>query len=87
MSLTAQERIARYLLDFTGGPGLAAALDPLPLMTQAQIGAAAGTVKDVAPRTIGSFEKTGALKRERGHIRWLHRERLRALARIADPRD
>jgi CRP-like cAMP-binding protein len=83
MNLTAQERIARYLLGFTSGPSRSPALDPLPLMTQAQIGAAAGTVKDVAARTIGVFERRGALVRERGHIRWLHRERLRELARLA----
>jgi CRP-like cAMP-binding protein len=82
LNLTATERIARYLLGFAVGPGRTEARDPLPLMTQAQIGAAAGTVKDVAARTIGAFEQQGALERERGHVRWLHRERLRALGRV-----
>lgn len=85
LNLTAAERIARYLLGFTAGPGRSEALDPLPLMTQAQIGAAAGTVKDVAARTIGAFESCGALERERGHVRWLDRERLRALGRVEGP--
>jgi|SRR5579863_1395394 len=85
LNLTAQERIARYLLSFAVESGLALALDPLPQMTQAQIGAAAGTVKDVAARTIGNFERQGALKRERGHVRWLHKERLHALARLPEP--
>jgi CRP-like cAMP-binding protein len=84
MNFTAQERIARYLLRFTGGQGMAPALDPLPLMTQTQIGAAAGTVKDVAARAIAHFEKQGALKRERGHIRWLNREALVQLARFTE---
>jgi len=85
LNLTAAERIARYLIGFTAGPGRSEALDPLPSMTQAQIGAAAGTVKDVAARTIGAFESCGALERERGHVRWLDRERLRALGRLEGP--
>jgi CRP-like cAMP-binding protein len=82
MNLSAHERIARYLLGFASGDGLAPALDPLPNLTQAQIGAAAGTVKDVAARAIGAFERAGALKRERGRVRWLERDRLRELARL-----
>ena len=80
VNLTAQQRIARYLLTFTTGAAMAKAREPLPQLTQAQIGAAAGTVKDVAARTIGLFEKQGALKRDRGHIQWLHRNRLIELA-------
>jgi CRP-like cAMP-binding protein len=76
MSLTAQQRIAHYLLGFCGGPGLAPALDPLPLMTQTQIGAAAGTVKEVVARAVSLFERRGALRRERGRIHFLNRERL-----------
>jgi CRP/FNR family cyclic AMP-dependent transcriptional regulator len=79
VNLSAQQRIARYLMTFSDGDAMAPARDPLPLMTQAQIGAAAGTVKDVAARTIGLFEKEGALKRERGNIMWLDRTRLRDL--------
>jgi CRP-like cAMP-binding protein len=79
LNLSAQQRIARYLLTFATDDGMSAARDPLPLMTQAQIGAAAGTVKDVAARTIGAFEKQGALKRERGNITWLNRARLTEL--------
>ena len=86
MNLTAPERIARYFLRFAApGEGLVAAREPLPLLTQAQIGAAAGTVKDVAARTISVFERQGALKRERGHIAWLHRERLTQLANLRPP--
>lgn len=76
MGLTTQQRIARYLLGFCGGPGLAPALDPLPLMTQTQIGAAAGTVKEVVGRAVSRFERRGALRREHGRIRFLDRERL-----------
>jgi len=80
VNLTAQQRIARYLLTFSTADDMAPASEPLPLMTQAQIGAAAGTVKDVASRTIGMFEREGALKRERGNITWLDRSRLRELS-------
>lgn len=82
MNLTAQQRIARYLLGFAGAAGLSAALDPLPLMTQSQIGAAAGTVKEVVGRTVAAFEQQGAVKRERGRIRWIHRERLMELGGV-----
>ena len=80
VSYSAKERIARYLMMYAQNTGLAPAADPLPLMTQAQIGAAAGTVKDVAARAIAAFEQAGALKRERGHVRWLNREILAAIA-------
>ena len=83
VNLTAQERIARYLLNFATAETMAPAREPLPLMTQAQIGAAAGTVKDVAARTIGILEKQGALKRDRGHIQWLHLNRLTELAGLS----
>jgi CRP/FNR family transcriptional regulator len=82
INLTAQQRIARYLLGFAGGPGLSRARDPLPLMTQVQIGAAVGTVKEVVGRSVAAFERQGALQRERGHICWLHRERLMELANV-----
>ncbi len=83
MNLTAQQRIARYLLEFAAGPGLSPALDPLPLMTQSQIGAAAGTVKEVVGRAVAVFEEKGAVKRERGRIRWIHRERLMEMGGVS----
>jgi CRP/FNR family transcriptional regulator len=82
INLTAHQRIARYLLGFAEGPGLGRARDPLPLMTQTQIGAAAGTVKEVVGRAVAAFEREGAVKRERGRIHWLHRERLTELAEL-----
>jgi CRP/FNR family transcriptional regulator len=82
INLTAQQRIARYLLGFAEGSGLARARDPLPLMTQSQIGAAAGTVKEVVGRAVAMFESQGALQREHGRIHWLHRERLMELANV-----
>lgn len=82
VNLTAQERIARYLLNYASGEGMSQALEPLPQMTQAQIGAAAGTVKDVAARTIGFLERAGALKRERGHVQLVDPKLLARYARL-----
>jgi CRP-like cAMP-binding protein/uncharacterized protein (DUF2249 family) len=71
------ERIARVLLPYAmPEEGLAAAAAPLPNMTQAQIAASAGTVKEVAARAIADLETRGMLKRERGHIRYLDRQKL-----------
>jgi CRP/FNR family transcriptional regulator len=70
-------RIAQALLPFaTPERGLAHALAPLPTMTQAQIAATAGTVKEVAARAIAELEQREMLKRERGHIRFLDRQKL-----------
>ena len=83
MNLSAQQRIARYLLEFAGAPGLSTALDPLPLMTQSQIGAAVGTVKEVVGRTVTAFEQQGAVQREHGRIRQVHRELLMRLGGVS----
>lgn len=75
-------RIAQALLPFAiADHGLAPAIAPLPNMTQAQIAAAAGTVKEVAARAIAELESRGLLKRERGHIRYLDRQKLLDLIR------
>jgi len=82
VNLTAGERIARYLLQFAIGDAMSEAREPLSLLTLTQIGAAAGTVKDVASRTITALEQAGALRRERGNVRWLDARVLRRFARI-----
>ena len=70
-------RIAQALLPFAVPErGLAPALAPLPNMTQAQIAASAGTVKEVAARAIAELEQREMLRRERGHIRFLDRHKL-----------
>lgn len=75
-------RIASVLLPYaTTQKGLAPAHAPLPSMTQAQIAAAAGTVKEVAARAIAELETRELLKRERGHIRFLDRQGLIDLVR------
>lgn len=70
-------RIANVLLTYAVPErGLAPAIAPLPNMTQSQIAASAGTVKEVAARAIAELERQGLLKRERGHIRYLDRQAL-----------
>jgi CRP/FNR family transcriptional regulator, cyclic AMP receptor protein len=75
-------RIAQALLPFAPPEqGLAPAIAPLSNMTQSQIAATAGTVKEVAARAIAELELRGLLKRERGHIRFLDRQKLLDLIR------
>ena len=70
-------RVATALLPYAVPErGLHVAMAPLPTMTQAQIAAAAGTVKEVAARAIAELERMQALRRERGHIRHLDRSKL-----------
>lgn len=70
-------RVANALLPYAAPErGLHPALAPLPTMTQAQVAASAGTVKEVAARAIAELERVQALRRERGHIRFLDRSKL-----------
>ncbi len=70
-------RIAHVLVPYAMPErGLSPARSPLPNLTQAQIAAAAGTVKEVAARAIAELEQRDLLKRERGHIRFLDRQGL-----------
>jgi CRP-like cAMP-binding protein/uncharacterized protein (DUF2249 family) len=77
-------RIAAALLPYAVPErGLAQAMAPLPTMTQSQVAATAGTVKEVAARTIAELEQRGALRRERGHIAYLNRALLAEIARTS----
>jgi CRP-like cAMP-binding protein len=70
-------RVAHVLVPYAVPErGLSPARSPLPNMTQAQIAASAGTVKEVAARAIAELEQRALLKRERGHIRYLDRQGL-----------
>jgi CRP-like cAMP-binding protein/uncharacterized protein (DUF2249 family) len=75
-------RVARVLLPHAMPErGLSPAMPALASMTQSQIAAAAGTVKEVAARAIAELDDRGLLKRERGHIRFLDRQGLLELLR------
>jgi CRP-like cAMP-binding protein len=80
VNLSTRERLARFLLNFAEGTGMRSSSEPLSAMTQTQIAAATGTTKEVVARLIGEFEEDEALRRERGHIRYLNRQRLIRLA-------
>jgi CRP-like cAMP-binding protein len=70
-------RVSQVLLRYAiADRGLQPAMAPLPNMTQTQIAAAAGTVKEVAARAISDLEERGLLKRERGHVKYLDRQGL-----------
>lgn len=77
VSQPAIARVASALLPYAiPERGLEPALPPLANMTQAQVAAAAGTVKEVAARAIAELERRSALRRERGHVRYLDRSKL-----------
>ncbi len=77
-------RVAHVLVPYAAPErGLSPARAPLPNMTQAQIAAAAGTVKEVAARAIAELEHRELLRRERGHIRYLDRQGLLDMIREA----
>jgi CRP-like cAMP-binding protein/uncharacterized protein (DUF2249 family) len=68
-------RVARVLLPHAMEErGLSPAMPALASMTQSQIAAAAGTVKEVAARAIAELDERGLLRREHGHIRFLDRQ-------------
>ncbi len=70
-------RVAGALLPYAVPErGLHPSLAPLANMTQAQVAASAGTVKEVAARAIAQLEHAQALRRERGRIRYLDRSKL-----------
>jgi CRP-like cAMP-binding protein len=83
LTLPMLSRIAALLLPYsTGGEGLCEAHPSLRRITQIQIAAIAGSVKEVVARTLADLEELGALRREHGHITSLDRDRLIELAGI-----
>jgi CRP-like cAMP-binding protein len=81
-SLPILGRIAKVLLPYAMHErGLVQAATSLSTITQSQIAAAGGTVKEVAARAIAELESRKALRREHGHIRYLDREVLLELIR------
>lgn len=75
-------RVASVLLPYCeeGRDALAPANAYLLEITQTDIASAAGTVKEVAARTIAQLEREGALRRERGRIHYLCRAKLNEFA-------
>jgi Crp-like helix-turn-helix domain len=63
---------------------VAAALLPQQKITQIQLAAMVGSVKEVVARTIADFEALGALRRERGHVAYLNRQLLMDLTAVTN---
>lgn len=83
LTLPMLTRLASLLLPYASdGEGLQEAHPALRRITQVQIAAMAGSVKEVIARTLADLEDLGALRREHGHIAYLDRHRLIELVGI-----
>jgi CRP-like cAMP-binding protein len=83
LTLPMLTRLASLLLPYASdGDGMQEANPALRRITQVQIAAMAGSVKEVIARTLADLEELGALRREHGHIAYLDRERLIELVGI-----
>jgi len=77
ISLSATARVAAALLPYAAPVlGLADALAPLHTMTQVELAASAGTVKEVVSRALAELEAMEAIRRVCGRIVKLDRENL-----------
>ena len=83
LTLPMLSRVSALLLPYAmGSQGLHESHPELRRITQVQIAAMAGSVKEVIARTLSDLEELGAIKREHGHIAYLDRIRLVELAGI-----
>jgi CRP/FNR family transcriptional regulator len=64
------ERLARYIVTAAGGPGrrISAGLTVDLALTQEQLAARVGTVRELVARALSQLEKTGVIARERSRI-------------------
>lgn len=82
LSQSTTSRVASVLLTYARPDiGLSDALEPLPQLTQTEIAARAGTVKEVVSRALSELQVAGALQRRSGHIARLDRAKLFAIAK------
>jgi CRP/FNR family transcriptional regulator len=83
LTLPMLTRLASLLLPYADDrEGLQEAHPALRRITQVQIAAMAGSVKEVIARTLADLEDLGAVRREHGHIAYLDRNRLIELVGI-----
>ena len=76
------QRVAKFLLSYApAAPGMAAGLPGIENLSQAQIAAAAGTVRDMAARALLRLKNASAVELDRGRVRKLDRARLEAFER------
>lgn len=75
------QRVAKFLLSYAPNTaGMATGLPGVENLSQAQIAAAAGTVRDMAARALLRLKNSGAVELDRGRVRALDRDRLSAFA-------
>jgi len=75
------QRIAKFLLSYAPTTtGMAPGLPGIERLSQAQIAANAGTVRDMAARALLRLKNAEAIELERGRVRALNRESLEAFA-------
>jgi len=75
------QRVAKFLLSYAPATtGMARGLSGIENLSQAQIAAAAGTVRDMAARALLRLKNAAAVELDRGRVRALDRERLEAFA-------
>ncbi|MEO6989969.1 MAG: DUF2249 domain-containing protein [Candidatus Baltobacteraceae bacterium] len=76
------QRVAKFLLSYAPATtGMARGLSGIENLSQGQIAAAAGTVRDMAARALLRLKNSGAVELDRGRVRSLDRVRLEAFAR------
>jgi CRP/FNR family transcriptional regulator len=75
------QRVAKFLLSYApAASGMATGLPGVENLSQAQIAAAAGTVRDMAARALLRLKNANAVELDRGRVRSLDRARLEAFA-------
>ncbi len=75
------QRVAKFLLGYArASVGMARGLPGVEHLSQAQIAAAAGTVRDMAARALLRLKNAGAVELDRGRVKAIDRARLEAFA-------
>ncbi|MBC5815956.1 MAG: DUF2249 domain-containing protein [Candidatus Eremiobacteraeota bacterium] len=75
------QRVAKFLLGYApASVGMAKGLPGVENLSQAQIAAAAGTVRDMAARALLRLKNAGSVELDRGRVKAIDRARLEAFA-------
>jgi len=75
------QRVAKFLLGYArASVGMTRGLPGVENLSQAQIAAAAGTVRDMAARALLRLKNSGAVELDRGRVKAIDRARLEAFA-------
>ncbi len=75
------QRVAKFLLGYArASVGMTRGLPGVENLSQAQIAAAAGTVRDMAARALLRLKNAGAVELDRGRVKAIDRARLEAFA-------